>query len=90
MSIDLSEYRYLVENFGLTGAQQDELLNILSHIALHFVDLGWGTDSTQLCMALAKPGDPLHEADLANWRPESLAGNFKHAADEDVARKDKP
>ncbi|RLJ20759.1 hypothetical protein DJ030_06355 [bacterium endosymbiont of Escarpia laminata] len=52
LKLDPDEYRHYLEEFDMTEAQQNELLQTLWHIMSAFVDMGWGLDSVQLLPAL--------------------------------------
>lgn len=44
------DYRHHVQEFGLTQAQEDELLETLWHIMSTMVDIGWGVDNIQIML----------------------------------------
>jgi len=44
---DADQYRHHLDEYELTQAQEDELLEALWHIMSTMVDIGWGVDNVQ-------------------------------------------
>lgn len=50
LKMDPARYREYLEDFDLTEAQQNELLETLWHILSTMVDIGFGLDSVQMLL----------------------------------------
>lgn len=86
-TLDVEEFRDFMDKLDATEEEKIEYLQLLWKIAITFVDISFGIDSTQRVVPSAREIDSPQESHLVQIN--SYPKQFKRAATDDAARKDK-